>query len=541
MTPLSPSLRRLLPACLLLALFAAEFALFDQFGAKRHTAIYPRWNDQIQYLGEAYTAFERSRTGGFAVALEHTLTNPSAQGTLHDTFALIAFKLAGPSRSAALALNLLALIAWQAALFIAVTRRSGSPPLAFAAALLPLALAGPWENSPGSAYDFRLDHLAMCAIGVASAAALLTDGFRSRRASTAFGAAVALALVTRFLTGTYFAGLFAAMLAWILFGPEKKTRALHLGRAALVAAVLAGPFYWLNRERILDYYWVGHYVGPESTIRDQGFGALRSIQFVAGEFARRHVGLWFAVAAALGALVFARRSGERFAAARPAAVLGALFLLAPALVLAIHRQKSDVVLSALAPGAVLLTVALWLALARQGNPRRTWLAAAAVAGVIGLFFTQRQLRPAYDPTTLAHIRQVNTLADLIHARVTAGKLTAPRVAVDHVTDGLDAQVLRVICYERHRVWLPLDMTLPTGIAEPAETEVLSQLARSDFVFLTEEAPPGTYPFDRKLEAMRPQLRAWCETHLRATERFALFGRRMVLYQRREIPFAAPRP
>ena len=42
-------------------------------------------------------------------------------------------------------------------------------------------------------------------------------------------------------------------------------------------------------------------------------------------------------------------------------------------------------------------------------------------------------------------------------------------------------------------------------------------------------------------AMRPQLRAWCEANLRATERFELLGRRMVLYQRREIPFAAARP
>ena len=44
-----------------------------------------------------------------------------------------------------------------------------------------------------------------------------------------------------------------------------------------------------------------------------------------------------------------------------------------------------------------------------------------------------------------------------------------------------------------------------------------------------------------LVRMRPQLRAWCEANLRATERFELLGRRMVLYQRREIPFAAARP
>ena len=80
------------------------------------------------------------------------------------------------------------------------------------------------------------------------------------------------------------------------------------------------------------------------------------------------------------------------------------------------------------------------------------------------------------------------------------------------------------------------MTLPNGIAAPTEEEVFARLALSDFVFLTEEAPAGGYPFDQKLAALRPKLRAWCETNLRMAERFTLFERRMVLYQRREIPF-----
>ena len=526
---------------LLIAVFALEFFVFDHFGSRRHTGVYPRWNDQIQYLTESYTAYERSRTAGFAMALESTLTNPSAQGTLHDTAALIAFTISGPSRSAALALNLLALIAWQAALFVAVSRRTGSRPLAFAAGLLPLALAGPWQNGPGSAYDFRLDHLAMCGLGVCSAFALCTEGFRVRRWSTYFGVAVAITLVTRFLTGTYFVVLLGALLTWTLSGPERKLRALNLLRAAVVAAVIAGPFLWLNRERVLDYYWIGHYVGPESTIRDPHLGLWASVRFVFGELATLHLGILFGGVAVLGAVAFRGGAGERHPVAREAWLLGALFVFAPALVLTLHRQKSDVVLSALAPGTVLLVVALWLTFFRNAAARKQIYAAAVVVSVIGVFYTQRQIRPAYDPATLAHIRQVNTLADTIFARVTAGKLATPWVAVDYITDCLDAQVLRVICYERHRVWLPLDMTLPTGIAEPTEAEVQSRLERSDFVFLTEEAPPGPFPYDRKLAAMRPQLQAWCEAHLRGVERFTLLGRRMVLYQRREIPFAPPHP
>src|SRR5262249_55214697 len=110
-----------------------------------------------------------------------------------------------------------------------------------------------------------------------------------------------------------------------------------------------------------------------------------------------------------------------------------------------------------------------------------------------------------------------------------------RIAVDHVTDALDGQVLRVVCYERHHVWMPFDMTLPSGIAAPSELEVMERLQRSDFVFLTEESPSGQYPFDHKLEELRPHLPAWCEATLHATEHFTFAGRRMVLYERHEIP------
>ena len=153
-----------------------------------------------------------------------------------------------------------------------------------------------------------------------------------------------------------------------------------------------------------------------------------------------------------------------------------------------------------------------------------------------VYFSARQRATAFDAATLASNRQVLAAADIIYARSQAAHLPSTRVAVDYITDCLDAQVIRLICYERHRVWLPFDMTLPTGIAEPTESEIMERLARSDFVFLSDDAPGGYYPFDKKLAALHPRIRAWCESHLRPVDRFAVFGRRMVLYQRNEIPF-----
>lgn len=528
---------------LLVMLFAAEFALFDSFGSRRHTIVYPRWNDQIQYLSESYAAYERARARGFIVALDGTLTNPSAQGTLHDMFALFAFLLAGPSRSAALALNMLALLAWQTALFLAISRASGSRWFALACAMLPAALAGPWENVPGSAYDFRLDHLAMCAIGVTASAAVLSDGFRSRRGSLTFGAALGVTLLTRFLTGAYFALILVALAAWLFRSPERRPRLANFGRALILATVIAGPLLWLNRAHVFDYYWVGHFVGPESGIRSQSLNLWRSFALITGTYGTLQLGAFFGALAVLGTVAWRFARGGRLGtpATRDLWIVAVVFLVMPTVVFTLHQQKSHVVFSAMAPGTILLVAALWLTVAGRASPRTAIVAATGIALACIAFFAQRQLRPAYDAATLADIRRVNTIADTILQRTTAAKLPRAHVAVDYVSDCLDAQVLRVVCYERHRVWLPLEISLPTGIGEPAEADVMRRLEGADFVFLTEQAGPGHYPYDRKLAAMAPVLRAWCDTHLKGTDRFELFGRRMALYQKPTIPFAASAP
>src|SRR2546430_14763958 len=202
------------PALVLFFLF--EFLLFDKVGAHHHTRIFPRWNDQIQYLTECYTGYEIARAQGFLHGLWLALINPAAQGTLHDFFAIIAFSLFGASRSAALSLNMLVFIAWQFTLFRLLSEQTRSAALGWAALGLTLCLRTPWAGGPGSAIDFRLDWMAACAFGIALVAAIKTDRFRSPGWSAVFGAAVAYALLTRFLTGTYFFLIYLIFFGWTL-------------------------------------------------------------------------------------------------------------------------------------------------------------------------------------------------------------------------------------------------------------------------------------------------------------------------------------
>ena len=113
----------------------------------------------------------------------------------------------------------------------------------------------------------------------------------------------------------------------------------------------------------------------------------------------------------------------------------------------------------------------------------------------------------------------------------AAGLDSPRIAVDQVTDSMDAQVLRVICYERQHVWETFLMMLPTGIAAEKEDLLMQRIADSDFVILHADSSDGIYPFDHEMTQMLPRTTAWCKKNLTMIERFTLFGRTWVLYVR----------
>ena len=531
----------------LTGLLLVEFLVLDRLISWHHAWVYPRWNDQIQYLTEAYTGYEYLRAHGLWAGLWQTLVNPSAQGTLHDFFADIIFLFSGPSRSAALAVNLFYFLAWQAALFFAVIKTTRSRPLALAAVALVLACRAPWWGGVGTLVDFRLDWGACSAFGVALALALCTEGFRSTRWSLAFGAAVGFTLVTRFLTGAYFAPIFAVLLVWCLAGRDRGRRTSNLLLAALTAGVLAAPFFWLNREWVYNYYLIGHFTGPESAIRSPNMGVLRSTAWLLQTTWSWHIGavggvlvfsatVWLGIRADLN-----RRPPSAGPDSRPPdtagwGMLGATFLLAPAMVLILHSQKSEPVLSILLPGTVVLVLGLWRWLAVRAAthaiPRGLGWGGVLVTGLLAV---HALAAPERDPGFEASARKVNELADYIYQTQERDDMKDPRIGVDQVTDAFDAQIMRVICYERHRVWVPFMMTLPTGIMEEKPEVLFERLARSDFMFLTAQMPgDGHWPYDQEMRRLYPQLKSWCDQHLKPVDSFTVFDRQMLLYQRRDL-------
>ena len=534
----------LLPWAGIFLLLLVQFLWFDLVGVKSAVATWPRWNDQIQYLTEAYTAWEIQRTAGLAAAWWHTLTNPAAQGAWHDTATLFIFNVAGgPSRSAALALNALALIAWQIALYAALRSCSRTRDAAWLGLALPLLLHGPWLDTAGSVFDFRLDWLATCALGVCAALALATDGGRRRAWCLALGAVIGLTVGLRFLTLAYFIATAALVFLGLLATRQERARRLGgLAAATLLAAWVAVPFLWPNREVIWNYYIVGHFTGPESAIRAPGFDWTSSASWVLREWQHLHLGTQFWIITALAGLATAglawqnRHRGTMTFPAFPgfSFLLGpAALLLGSAVILTGHPQKSFVVLGNLSAGLIALLAWAIAALAGRAGPAWASRLSLAFLGLTFVLHLNLLTRTGPSPGVRADSPTVFSIVDQV-AEISASRGWAtPHVGVDRITDGLDAQVMRVVLYERHRLWVPLRMTLPTGIAETTDHMIAERLAASDFVIVSMTGEHGIWPYDQQLRRRRPETLAWVEAHLDLVREFSYEGETMRLYVRPE--------
>ncbi|MDB6128106.1 MAG: hypothetical protein JWM35_2002 [Verrucomicrobia bacterium] len=533
-------------------LMLGEFVVFDRMTSKYHAHIFPRWTDETQYLSDAYSGYESVRQSGFWSGLRTTINNPVPQGKLHDVLGVVVFSLVGsPSRSAALSLNLLAFVAWQAVLLFALARTTGSSTLGWIGFGLPLCLRWPWSVDAGSAVDFRLDHGAMCLMGIAAALALLTKGFRLLRWSLVFGVVVGLTVVERFLTGTYFALIFFASGCWVLFGADRWIRLRNLVSAGLAAAAVALPFFWPNRQWIYNYYWVGHLVSADGNARAPGLDLWESLKFIGGFVMRNQLGLCFLVVTA--ALFFATISACVTHRRRPLSAidwdglfLAVTFLVVPVGVLCLHRQKSEFVLGIVVPG-IILGVAWILTFAWTRidfSPERAWPRVVPTLSALGAvaagesYFLTRQLTPPHTAEFSASARSLNHLADYLATTSRRAGLTQPAIGTDQLTDTLDGRTMTVLCYERQKSWLGFRTMLPTGILEEKDDLIMNRLQQCDFVLLTDAMlGNGYYPFDHQMRRLYPQVKEWCETHLRRIDTFPMFDRTISLYQRRDLPQA----
>lgn len=538
---------------LLILLFLLEAIVFGVAVNRNIAEVYPRFNDQIQYLSESYLGYEHYRQNGVLAGLWYALSQPAAQGALHDFFALIIFIFAGASRVTALFVNFFVFMFWQAITFSAIKQSKFSSNVAWFGVALLLCLRYPWlVENPGSAFDFRLDHMAMSLMGISIMMAAKSDGFLSRKSSILFGIVVGITILTRFLTAAYFTIALILLICAYAGKVNYPARLKNMLLAACTACFFVIPFFVHNFDYIYNYYVVGHLTGVESAIRDSGKNVAGRFWFVLkGAFLFQGY-LFYAVIISIPLINYFPRKKEKGKSDRQNTgiadndltrnwrTIGIIFFLSPLIALSLHRQISSAVLGILAPGVILIVMSFLAPILaareqKKASAQRTRGIAIVVIATLALGFGNYALRllyPPYPKEFMPESKQLNLVVDFIYGRIINSGLKEPKIASDQVTDFLDAQIFRVMIYERKNAWLPLVMTLPTGIFEEDPQLLLNRLYQSDFVFLTDSTTiVGAFPYDKQMRILYPVLQRYCESHMKLVGKYHFYGRDVSLYSK----------
>lgn len=552
-----------------------QYGLFRQHLLREVLWSYPPNHDQVNVLQQSYLGYEKVQElgprKGFAkemndkppkvLRVRGAVTIPprpvdmsepppvtKAVGILLPLEATTLYFIVGPGRLTALSLNFAYFATLQAALVGAVRWISGRWSVAFIALGLLLCALTPFFWA-GGLTDFRLDFIGFCLFGTFMCAVLRSRMFADARWSIVAGLIGALLFATRFIALVYLAGAMGILAGYLVVQvwrrPEASAARRHSARqlrnvllAGAIIAAVAVPVIAGRWRDIRDYYVVGHVTGKEKDVRarEQGVNNWReSLAFYPRSVIENHAGghllRWAAylLLAGLGALA-ARGVVERRHSATPpfdvgsAFVFGLACLLVPLAALTADTAKSPVVGDIMVAPLVWLVVLSLIVLAAAYRNRRPLPAVRIGLIVLAVLVVRegmmvqadRELKPTDASRNRPQIEKLLGLYDRVGDDASAMGWRAPSFAFDSTSDALNFKVFAVMEFERRgRAFTPSEVMANTiFLRNPAEID--QRLACADFALLTQPWPgrrPTPYAFDREMQRRRPQLFAWCRSHL----------------------------
>lgn len=533
---------RYLPIYFLAIICALEILIFYYPVINYISLFHPRFNDQIQYLSESYLTYEAYKNSGFFGGVWYGITNAAYQGLFHDLYAFFFMTIFGANRSSALIVNIIFFIGWQASTFFVIHSIYKSNLLAIFAAMFLLAIAGIWNlDRAGSIFDYRLDHMAMCLMGITSMLQLKTDLFNNRKWSIIFGVLVGFTILTRILTSIYFLLIFICFFFYLICNKDfdKKRAIKNIILSGITAFLIAAPLILFNIKGIYEYYIVGHFTGVESTIRNSGLTFLQKLkyEYVEGVIGFQGSAFYKVLGVCLLTLVFSYRGlVAQLEKSKNLFIGGGIFMLCPMIILALEKQVSFVVLSILTPGLILLIFSLLMPILYSFELRYkkiSILFLSLLSIVCFSLFTSNCFNYKISPRANQEIGDVKKFDQIISQIYGLSLLKEEgnlKIGSDRITDFIDAQVIRVVMYEKKGRWFDFGMTLPTGIFEEKDGRILSMLSESDIFFLTDPSfNYPAFPYDKQMIRMYPQIKEYCDTHFVEVAKFQVQGRGLTMY------------
>lgn len=508
------------------------------------TPFYPRYFDQIQYLRESYLAFEEMRNNGLWNALYGTLKNEVAQGVWHDFVALISMSIFGPHRISALLVNFVWIVFFQIALFFTTLSLSRNISVALISFLIPLLIQGIWRpDNGGSLYDFRLDHLAMCMMGLSITACLKTEFFSNRKWSIIFGLLVGITITGRFLTVVYFGLIYILLLSSLLLLRNKLYRISNLIISGIVAAPLVIIFFFHNWRRIYDYYLIGHVVGIEKTVRASGLNIYETFLYIIfnGLFGFQGSSL-FAACLAILIICFLIKKTEVKEVEKKIPqwnylwwyIVGFVFLISPIIILSFESETQNAVLSILTPGVLVFFLGLIIPCYLELEMLKKTLAkklliALTILSLITFTSSNRHF-PNFNEFSLNAFK-INEIADYIFKYSTENNLST-KIATNRIVEFLDANIQKIVIYERHGRMISLEGALPIGNLAAATSEILNRLEGSDLAFSIESPLISRgFPSELQMQALQENFQKIYQAKFRLVSSIDVFGNQLKVYER----------
>jgi hypothetical protein len=547
---------------LLAAGLIAQTLLFHSYVAREVAWTYPVNWDQTSALTRAYTGFEEALSKGvlpswFSIWVgHHAAENPN--GILQPLQASIFFLLLGPSREAALCINLFYFLCWQIAAVFTVlflTRRYEFALLAWG---LILSLGSPFMSVSGM-MDFRLDFSAMCLFGIWICIAIASGLFLDTRLAMLSAIPAALTILYRYMTSAYLATIFGGFLLLtlvLLFSakPSSDRRVALMRRArnilisGFIVVVLTGPSLWVSRKAWMSYYLDTHL---DRRVWGAGGSFFEGISIYIRALVVYHLGSTFFLSIAVLLLlgIMNLRKRQRILSSDHRAVLldHLVFLLLclgiPLIALSLYPSKQSGVAGILVPPVIGIgiAVAIWLAGPQSTSDRSRFTRGLlwALAASPLLFATYHQLT-SWTKSFLPRehredLRQIVEMYDQIGRFCEQMHWQSPRISTDYLDDYITegAGVLVPVYYERHGWLFKVQHRLGAGVFHVTREEALADIRNSDVVLLTNDlsGPVPALPFNQDIRAIRPVLREEVIKSFALLGRHSIYGRDTEIYVR----------
>ena len=549
----------------------------------------PFWADQVQYLTEAYRGYDFIRAHGLFTGTIEAIRQPRPQGWLLQTAASWLMTVVGPSRLAALDLNIALAVLWLGVTGYAVKRAFGGPASVLAIGLL--LSAGSFTLGPGGPYDFRIDFASMCIWGSLVVLMAVADGREGWGLRIAMLLVGVLLITTRFISSFYLMPFVGLVFLLSLLPIWRRDRSWWQRGAPwfIMGAIWTAVFglvLYLSYDQFSAYYIRGHIVSDEASVRRIAAGLLSfsdDVIYYPRALWNLHLGttfLWIAgvilaaslvTAVAVRVLVLVARTGwgnvvhswlnmfflppETEDAQRSRRLWWFLLVVvigfvSPYLVLTTNRDKNVPVAGVLVPSVALLIVvgAVWLTrlsgrVFRDGpGLSRTLIghAVGVVVIVVALEAQWQRIQPG--PLGLPPAPILQSYAQLMDDaspyiaqmgdRPISWSLDGHYVEISYSTIG-------VLLYERTGRWINLTGGLGYGsVEQKLEAAELRKAAEGSDVLILSKYPPGTkmpYPYDQSIRDQHEILESYAREHLTLLGTYEMQNMQLQLYVR---PIAA---